>query len=218
MQKLIVILLSLMLALPVTASQDRELVWEDLVPDIKFNDPFKDLSREQLGKLSLVARIRAELAAGNVLGEETRRESAELEKDLAAEGIDIDGLLARRDEIRRLREKRGTTAVNELDGANIRMPGFVLPLEFDGRKVTEFLLVPWIGACIHTPPPQPNQIVHVVLDDKQAIESKGRFEPVWVAGRMQNEASHVNLFLKDGSGDIHIAYRLQAKLVEPYEK
>lgn len=218
MRKLIVILLSLVLALPVTASQVRELNWDDLVPDIRFDDPFEALTQEQLGMLAFVARIRTELAAGTVVSEETRRETAELEKELVAEGIDIDGLLARRDEIRRLRTMRGTKAVNELNGAAIRMPGFVLPLEFAGRKVTEFLLVPWIGACIHTPPPPPNQIVHVVLDEKQGFESKGRFEPVWVAGRMQNETFSVNLFLKDGAGDIPIAYRLRADLVEPYQK
>ena len=48
-----------------------------------------------------------------------------------------------------------------LDGKTIRIPGYVLPLEFSGSKVTEFLLVPWVGACIHTPPPEPNQIVYV---------------------------------------------------------
>jgi hypothetical protein len=218
MRTLLTLFIAVALALPVTASQIRQLGWEDLVPDIKFDDPFEALTQEQLGMLAFVARIRAEMAAGNVVSEDTRRETAELEKELVAEGVDIDGLLARRDEIRRLRTMRGTKAVSELDGAAIRMPGFVLPLEFSGRKVTEFLLVPWIGACIHTPPPPPNQIVHVVLDEKQAFESKGRFEPVWVAGRMQNETFSVNLFLKDGDGDIPIAYRLRADLVEPYEK
>jgi hypothetical protein len=218
MRILLTIIVAVTLTLPVTAGQVRQLGWEDLVPDIRFDDPFEALTREQLGMLAFVARIRTELAAGTVLSEETRRETAELEKELAAEGVDIDGLLTRRDEIRRLRTMRGTRAVSELDGMEIKMPGFVLPLEFAGRKVTEFLLVPWIGACIHTPPPPPNQIVHVVLDEKQAFESKGRFEPVWVAGRMQNETFSVNLFLKDGAGDIPIAYRLRADLVETYQK
>ena len=44
------------------------------------------------------------------------------------------------------------------------MPGYLLPLEFSGKLVSEFLLVPWVGACIHTPPPPPNQIVHVKTD------------------------------------------------------
>ena len=47
--------------------------------------------------------------------------------------------------------------VEELDGANIRMPGYVLPLEFDGHKVTEFFLVPYVGACMHAPVPPPKQ-------------------------------------------------------------
>ena len=218
MRTLLILIVAVTLTLPVTAGQVRQVGWEDLVPEIRFDDPFEVLTQEQLGMLAFVARIRAELAAGTVVSEETRRETAELEKELAAENIDIDGLLARRDEVRRLRTIRGTRAVSELDGMEIKMPGFVLPLEFAGRKVTEFLLVPWIGACIHTPPPPPNQIVHVLVDEKQAFESKGRFEPVWVAGRMQNETFSVNLFLKDGAGDIPIAYRLRADLVEPYQQ
>jgi hypothetical protein len=98
------------------------------------------------------------------------------------------------------------------------MPGYVLPLEYSGLKVTEFLLVPWVGACIHTPPPPPNQIVHVVLHEGDAFESRSMYEPVWVTGEMLTKASTRNLFLKDGSGDFDIGYRLHASLVERYKR
>ena len=66
-------------------------------------------------------------------------------------GVDVDGLLAKR---RAMSEHRTAAQVNPLlDGLTVRLPGYVLPLEITGRKVTEFLLVPWVGACIHTPPP-----------------------------------------------------------------
>ena len=78
---------------------------------------------------------------------------------------DVDGLLAIRAEITEKRRARGQTANADLNDKNIRMPGYLLPLEFENRKVTEFLLVPWVGACIHTPPPPPNQIVHVKLEN-----------------------------------------------------
>ena len=206
------------LAMPVLASQVRQLTWDDLVPEFNFEDPFEVLTDDQLAALGFVARIRGELAADKTVSAATQKEAAEMEQELVSAGIDIDDLLARREEIRKLREKRGTSVVSNLDGESIKMPGFVLPLEYSGRKVTEFLLVPWVGACIHTPPPPPNQIVHVVLNEQDAFESKGMFEPVWVAGQMTTEASSLNLYLKDGSDDFNIAYRLQASLVEPYKK
>jgi imidazolonepropionase-like amidohydrolase len=63
------------------------------------------------------------------------------------------------------------------------MPGYALPLEYDGKNVTEFLLVPWVGACIHTPPPPPNQIVYAKA--AQPFPAKNRFAPVWIEGRLQ---------------------------------
>ncbi len=55
--------------------------------------------------------------------------------------------------------------VRELDGQRVKIPGFVVPLESDeGGKMTEFFLVPYFGACIHVPPPPPNQIVYVTLE------------------------------------------------------
>ena len=84
--------------------------------------------------------------------------------------------------------------------------------------VVEFLLVPWVGACIHTPPPPPNQIVHVVLDEENAFESRSLFEPVWASGVLSTRRSTRNLFLKDGSSDIEISYRLQAGQVEVFRQ
>ena len=218
MRKLIVILLSLVLALPVTASQVQELTWDDLIPsNVVFDDPFEALEREKLEYLGYVSRVRNMIAAGKQVSNETREEMAEIEADLIRDGIDIDGLLARRNEVRELRKKRASAVVEDLNGASVKMPGYLLPLEFSGRSITEFLLVPWVGACIHTPPPPPNQIVHVVLDKTNAFKSRSIFEPVWVAGEMLTQGVTKNLFLKDGSSDINISYKLNATFVEKYK-
>lgn len=72
--------------------------------------------------------------------------------------------------------------VNALDGAAIRMAGYVVPLdEVDGALV-EFLLVPYFGACIHSPPPPANQIVHVRM--QHGISGFHAMDTVWVSGRM----------------------------------
>lgn len=71
----------------------------------------------------------------------------------------------------------------ELEGQEIRIPGFVVPLELDeAGRVTEFFLVPYFGACIHVPPPPPNQIVYVRMP--QGIELKSMYSAYWISGRM----------------------------------
>ena len=101
-------------------------------------------------------------------------------------------------------------------GKLVRIPSYLLPLEFSGTKVTEFLLVPWVGACIHTPPPEPNQIVYVKTD--KAFEMRRMFDAVWVTGRIAATGSKKSVQIVDGSADIDVGYSLRAGLVEPYQE
>ena len=75
--------------------------------------------------------------------------------------------------------------VNEaLAGRLIRMPGYVVPINLDDKgRVTEFFLVPYYGACIHMPPPPPNQVVYVV--PAQPFTLKSLTTPYWVTGQMK---------------------------------
>jgi hypothetical protein len=196
----------------------RELNWPDLKAKVEFEDPFEKLTPEQLMGLATVARVRSleKIDDGKKVSDGMRKEAAEAVARLLKQDIDIEGLFARREEIKRLRTKRANAAVPELSGKTIRMPGFVLPLEFEGKKVSEFLLVPWVGACIHTPPPPPNQIVHVVA--RAPFESKGMFEAVTVTGLMNVKQIKKNLYLIDGSSDINLSYALAADSVVKYQK
>ena len=72
-----------------------------------------------------------------------------------------------------------------LNGAYVRIPGFIVPLEQGSDGVTEFVLVPYVGACIHTPPPPPNQLV--LVRTKEPWPSDKLWEPVWVEGRMSTQ-------------------------------
>ncbi|MBO9512812.1 MAG: DUF3299 domain-containing protein [Variovorax sp.] len=69
-----------------------------------------------------------------------------------------------------------------LNGVEVKIPGFVVPLEENKGEITEFLLVPYFGACIHTPPPPANQILHV--RPKQGAKFRA-MDTVWVAGKLQ---------------------------------
>ncbi|MBT2323003.1 DUF3299 domain-containing protein [Variovorax paradoxus] len=70
----------------------------------------------------------------------------------------------------------------EMNGVEVKIPGFIVPLEESKGEVTEFLLVPYFGACIHTPPPPANQILHV----RPRHGAKFRaMDTVWVTGKLQ---------------------------------
>ena len=71
--------------------------------------------------------------------------------------------------------------IAEMDNKKIKIPGFVVPLEFNKEKrITQFFLVPYFGACIHLPPPPPNQIIFVTF--KKGILVKELLDPVWIYG------------------------------------
>jgi hypothetical protein len=71
-----------------------------------------------------------------------------------------------------------------VDGTVVRIPGFVVPLDDLAEEGAEFLLVPYYGACIHTPPPPPNQMVLVRMDGNKTVKLS-LFEPVWLEGRLR---------------------------------
>ena len=97
--------------------------------------------------------------------------------------------------------------VGALDGERVRIPGYIVPLDFAGTELTEFLLVPYFGACIHVPPPPSNQIVHVKLKDP--FKDGGMFVPVWVTGTLTTQA------FANAVGDA--GYTLDATSVEIYK-
>jgi len=72
--------------------------------------------------------------------------------------------------------------VERLAGAQVRIPGFLVPLESDGEQIREFLLVPYFGACVHVPPPPANQLIHVIPD--KPVPGAWNMLPVWVNGVM----------------------------------
>lgn len=96
--------------------------------------------------------------------------------------------------------------VDALGGAHIKLAGFVVPLEMDGDSVYSFLLVPYYGACIHTPPPPSNQIVFV--QTQGGYEMGPMDEPVYVSGTLMIEAQQSEL----GSS----GYTLYAGRIDPY--
>lgn len=71
---------------------------------------------------------------------------------------------------------------SQLDGTAVKLPGYLVPLDSAKGDLREFLLVPYFGACIHTPPPPANQILHV--RPKQGAKFRA-MDTVWVTGKLQ---------------------------------
>ena len=103
-----------------------------------------------------------------------------------------------------------TRVVEAFDRQTIRLPGFIVPLEFgdEQQQVTRFFLVPYFGACIHLPPPPPNQIIYPEYD--KAFKLKSIYEPFWLYGTL-----HTKLIENDTAT---AAYTIKVERVELYEE
>ncbi len=91
------------------------------------------------------------------------------------------------------RKQNATPApvVQALDGKKVSIGGYVVPLDFDATEVKEFLLVPFVGACIHVPPPPANQIIYV--KSAKGFGIKGMFDPVYVTGTLTTTVAFTGL-------------------------
>jgi hypothetical protein len=87
------------------------------------------------------------------------------------------------------------------------MPGFVIPIDVTAEGVTSFVLVPYVGACIHTPPPPPNQLVFVTTETPWPGDDL--WDAVWVTGVMQNQPQSTEV--------AETGYSLSAEAMEIYE-
>ncbi len=96
--------------------------------------------------------------------------------------------------------------VTELDGQRIKLPGYLVPLTLEGEKLKDFLMVPYFGACIHVPPPPPNQVVFVSLPEAVALEDP--YGPHWVTGVLHTTSSSTEL--------ADAAYTLSGERVEVF--
>lgn len=96
--------------------------------------------------------------------------------------------------------------VDRFNQKRVKIPGFVVPLEGTDELTTEFLLVPYFGACIHVPPPPSNQIVYVKFEEGIAIDNI--YDAIWVTGVLSTDG---------WQGDIaSVGYRLSGEAVEAF--
>ncbi len=211
--KLLLVLLACTLHyLPAAAEKPRQLSWNDLVPaHLLADDPLANMTEEQQDLVYWVINTLDSLPERGPDTEEFYKEVDAAIPQLRKAGIDINELMAKRKLLQ-------TSIVEGLNDQRVRIPGYLLPLEVSAKKVTEFLLVPYIGACIHVPPPPPNQIIYVKIVQNKSYQSRNLYDPVWVTGVITAKSMEKNLYLVDGSADVDVGYSIQANIIEPYKE
>lgn len=207
----------LLTAPPAMGETVRVLTWEDLTPKVApLPDPLVDQPMNVRYDLGFIAQVMADAKRGSIdpAGPEYQNAMA-LADRLRTTGVDVDRLTAavagQNAEIGRRRAQLNL----HLDGQVVRIPGYALPLETSPDGVTEFLLVPYVGACIHVPPPPANQIVYAKLSSAFTLE--GLYQPVWITGRIEAKEASRSLSFVDGAANVATGYTMRVSLVERYE-
>ena len=170
----------------------EKIGWDQLVPTLDHSkNPFNTLPLEMKYEFKIVWNIYKLRVAGKISKSQERRANKSIDI-LEAAGIDVRAAVKNMIEYIRLRKENESVLVEELNGKSVLIEGYLLPTEFSGNRIVEFLLVPSDGACVHTPVPPVNQLVYVRF--LEGIDDPGMFTPVRVGGRIRTEAGkHTNV-------------------------
>ena len=128
---------------PAGAEVAKQISWQNLVPAAKpLENPLKHLEWEQQAEIEFLTTIRKLFAQGAINKVDYRyEEGLEITYKLEKMGLNVDKLVANFEAVQQEIQRRNNAVVDALDGQLIRMPGYALPLEFDGTAISEFLLV-----------------------------------------------------------------------------
>jgi hypothetical protein len=187
-------------AAPGMAAETAPVEWSQLADASaqEFEDPYRDLAPEQMSDLMSLVRLREELVTDALATEERRQleaRAAKLEAALQAAGIDVEWLLSQRWVVAD-RRRHAAVAINAaLDGQSVEIAGFlILAPPTDSGEQTAYLL-PDRGLCNHLPPPPPNQLVRLVIQD--VPETGGSCVPAVVRGTLRAEESRHEVIVID---------------------
>jgi hypothetical protein len=211
--RLISILLSALICAPLYAADARPIKWSDLQPDSSaLRSAVGNLNQEQKTRLMRAFQQRQQkaiVAAGKLKPADL---SIDINALLKEDFNDLEPLVAK---IEAFEKKRTTEAQTSLNNQVVQLDGYLLPLKQGNKKVTEFILVPVIGACIHVPAPPANQMV--VVQYPKGFPASSLFAPVTVNGKLLVKSSKSDLALADGSSKVDVGYAMTANEVREYK-
>jgi hypothetical protein len=203
-------------AAPGHAGERPPVEWSKL-PDPsaqEFEDPYRDLAPEQTSDLMSLIRLREGLGGEGPTTEESRQlvaRTAELEAALREAGVDVEWLLAQRWVVAERRHQAAISVNRSLDGQSAEIAGFLIlaPRTESGEAIT--YLLPDRGVCNHLPPPPPNQLVRLRLEE--VPEMTGSCVPAVVGGTLRAEETHHEVIVIDHSLPMWSAWTLETKVV-----
>jgi hypothetical protein len=215
---LIVGVLAILTAFSPAANAEKVIKWANLLPQAApLKDPFNTLTQDQRFDIETIIWARSLSAEEQALDHNRQpvEDAAKYEREFRKVGIDLDKMLKAQKVFSAKTVKRQTEVNGSLNGKDIKIAGYLLPLEFSEKAEKDFLLVPYVGACVHVPPPPANQLVLVRL--AKGMQVKDLYTPVWISGQMKTKSSSKALNLADGSREVRIGYHIDAANAEIYK-
>ncbi|QQX79142.1 DUF3299 domain-containing protein [Shewanella sp. KX20019] len=201
-------LLTLILPFPLSAETET-LDWQVLAPAINEQQvALPPVTESQKHLLATVIQYQSRRSNTASTTAQAARES------LTEQGVDVDAAIDARARYMSQAQRKAENLNTDLDGRSVSMSGFVVPTKFNGVKATEFLLLPYAGACIHMPPPAANQIIKLSYPAGFEVESV-QF-PVTVRGVIKADKKTELVQLVDGKMNITMGYAMEATVIEKY--
>ncbi|MCG9728774.1 DUF3299 domain-containing protein [Shewanella sp. Isolate13] len=196
-------------ALDLQTIEVQALDWQVLAPTINEQDvSLPEVTESQKRLLATVIQLQDSAKAVDI------ENAVKARQRLLDEGVDVDAALDARARYMSLAQRRAESLNSEVNGKHVSMSGFVVPTKFNGVKATEFLLLPYAGACIHMPPPAANQIVK--LSYPPGFEVENVQFPVTVRGTINAGKQTELVQLVDGKMNVTMGYAMDALTIEKY--
>ncbi|MDW3221463.1 MAG: DUF3299 domain-containing protein [Paracoccaceae bacterium] len=196
---------------------DTSVQWPDLIDQSaqSFDDPFRDLTYDEIEALQTVVITRSRLENANLADSDRADLEAKLSgalATLATRDIDADWLIAQRWVVAERREAAATAGNPAIDGRTVTLAGFAIPAAPDPDGTAVAFLVPERGMCSHMPPPNPNQMLRVRLTDDW--QPKTLHEPVRLTGKLSIAPSETAMHIVDGVVPMKASFLMEAERVE----
>ncbi len=190
---LLLLLCSIIATSALANSQATTVEWIDLLPE------------EDLRLLESIPQVDHEALSDDELAQDTAPSGLKPAQNSSAfedEVANAVGVARQQAGERSWRDALVSTRVrSEFNNKRIRLAGYIVPIEYDQQqRVIEFFLVPYFGACIHVPPPPPNQIIYVKYP--KGFQLQELFIPFWAEGTVvletqENELGHSSYSMRD---------------------
>ncbi|MHA3977132.1 DUF3299 domain-containing protein [Halovulum sp. GXIMD14794] len=190
------------------------LDWAELVDQAAqtYEDPYLDLTLEQLEAVRTVARFRASGEAGAKVSPDAAQRATAAEAALEGAGIDVDWIISQRWVVAERRERAAIAGNAALDGEVVTLAGFAIPAPPDADGEPTAYLVPERGMCSHMPPPQPNQMVQMSLPEGWTPETI--HQPVLVTGALAIDPSAREIVVVDGVVPMRATFAMEVSEVQ----